>query len=206
MENQIEVLIAENEKLREQIEKINLPKMEKTIKDLTHENKSLKGKNNYLKGSITREVNAKLLSEKVILENKQKELNDLKYDLERKETIINNFDISELNSKIKELDNLNEAIIESLPKSFDKIKGKIIQELSEEFERFSEKNSNDDRACGYLIGINKAKKIIRENLKVNYKELKKINEMDIQNYIISRTYGIREKQNLNIINNFKKNK
>ena len=180
--------------------------MEKTIKDLTDENKSLKGKNNYLKGSITREVNAKLLSEKVILENKQKELNDLKYDLERKETIINNFDISELNSKIKELDNLNTAIIESLPKSFDKIKGKIIQELSEEFERFSEKNSNDDRACGYLIGINKAKKIIRENLKVNYKELKKINEMDIQNYIISRTYGIREKQNLNIINNFKKNK
>ena len=201
MEKQVELLIEENEKLRGQIEELNSLEMEKTIKGLVSENKSLKNKNNYLKGSITREVNQRLQHERIDLENKERELNNLRDDLEKKQKIINNFDIDELNTKIEELQNLNDAIIHSLPNSFDEIKEQIIKELTEEFERFSEKDNNTDRTCGYLIGINKAKKIIREKLKVSKEHLKEINDKEINSYIYFRKHIMENNNNINIINN-----
>ena len=69
--------------------------------------------------------------------------------------------IYELKRKLEHCDYENRRRLED---DFKDIKNKIIDELSKELVRWTEENDIDNqRSQGYLIGINKAKKIIKEN-------------------------------------------
>ena len=69
--------------------------------------------------------------------------------------------IYELKRKVEHYDYENRKQLED---DFKDIKNKIIDELSKELIRWTEENDIDNqRSQGYLIGINKAKKIIKEN-------------------------------------------
>lgn len=69
--------------------------------------------------------------------------------------------IYELKRKVEHYDYENRKQLED---DFKDIKNKIIDELSKELVRWTEENDIDNqRSQGYLIGINKAKKIIKEN-------------------------------------------
>ena len=70
-------------------------------------------------------------------------------------------EIHELKRKVEHNDYENRRQLEE---DFKDIKNKIIDELSKELIRWTEENDIDNqRSQGYLIGINKAKKIIKEN-------------------------------------------
>ncbi len=69
--------------------------------------------------------------------------------------------IYDLKRKVEHYDDENRKQLED---DFKDIKNKIIDELSKELVRWTEENDIDNqRSQGYLIGINKAKKIIKEN-------------------------------------------
>lgn len=69
--------------------------------------------------------------------------------------------IYELKRTVEHYDDENRKQLED---DFKDIKNKIIDELSKELVRWTEENDVDNqRSQGYLIGINKAKKIIKEN-------------------------------------------
>lgn len=69
--------------------------------------------------------------------------------------------IYELKRKVEHYDYENRKQLED---DFKDIKNKIIDELSKELVRWTEeKDIDNQRSQGYLIGITKAKKIIKEN-------------------------------------------
>lgn len=77
--------------------------------------------------------------------------------------------IYELKRKVEHYDYENRKQLED---DFKDIKNKIIDELSKELVRWTEENDIDNqRSQGYLIGINKAKKIIKENFVFELKTL-----------------------------------
>ena len=70
--------------------------------------------------------------------------------------------IDELRRKIEQNDDINRK---QLSDDFELIKQQIIDKLSEELIRWTEEYDIDnERSQGYMIGINKAKKIIKENM------------------------------------------
>ena len=70
--------------------------------------------------------------------------------------------IDELRTKVEQNDDINRK---QLSDDFELIKQQIIDKLSEELIRWTEEYDIDsERSQGYMIGINKAKKIIKENM------------------------------------------
>ena len=70
--------------------------------------------------------------------------------------------IEELRTKVEQNDDTNRK---QLSDDFELIKQQIIDKLSEELIRWTEEYDIDnERSQGYMIGINKAKKIIKENM------------------------------------------
>ena len=70
--------------------------------------------------------------------------------------------IDELRRKVEQNDDINRK---QLSDDFELIKQQIIDKLSEELIRWTEEYDIDnERSQGYMIGINKAKKIIKENM------------------------------------------
>ena len=70
--------------------------------------------------------------------------------------------IDELRRKVEQNDDINRK---QLSDDFELIKQQIIDKLSEELLRWTEEYDIDnERSQGYMIGINKAKKIIKENM------------------------------------------
>ena len=70
--------------------------------------------------------------------------------------------IDELRRKVEKNDDINRK---QLSDDFELIKQQIIDKLSEELIRWTEEYDIDnERSQGYMIGINKAKKIIKENM------------------------------------------
>ena len=70
--------------------------------------------------------------------------------------------IDELRIKVEQNDDINRK---QLSDDFELIKQQIIDKLSEELIRWTEEYDIDnERSQGYMIGINKAKKIIKENM------------------------------------------
>ena len=93
-------------------------------------------------------------------------------EIERKENFFKNTNIEtlriekqnieELRSKVEENDDINRK---QLSDDFELMKQQIIDKLSEELIRWTEEYDIDnERSQGYMIGINKAKKIIKENM------------------------------------------
>lgn len=73
--------------------------------------------------------------------------------------------IDKLKQEVEQRDRENR---DSLKENFEKSKQNIIDELSKELIRWTEENDIDNqRSQGYVIGINKAKKIIKEKLILN---------------------------------------
>ena len=88
--------------------------------------------------------------------------------------------IDELRRKVEQNDDINRK---QLSDDFELMKQQIIDKLSEELIRWTEEYDVDnERSQGYMIGINKAKKIIKENmifkLKTDSVRLMRIKEMD----------------------------
>lgn len=95
------------------------------------------------------------------LEEKKKFLENNNYESLNKEKE----EIIELRRKVEENDDKNR---EQLKKDFEDAKQEIIDELSKELIRWTEENDIDNqRSQGYVIGINKAKKVIREKMIFN---------------------------------------
>ena len=70
--------------------------------------------------------------------------------------------ITDLRREVENNDDINRKQLEN---DFEIIKQEIIDELSKELIRWTEENDIDNqRSQGYVIGINKAKKIIREKM------------------------------------------
>lgn len=104
--------------------------------------------------------------------NREKNVKWKEEALKRKEEFIknNNYDelykekqkLNDLRKEIEKRDNINR---EQLRLDFETIKQSIKDELSQELIRWSEEYDIDnERSRGYMIGINKAKKIIDENM------------------------------------------
>lgn len=192
MEKQIEILLLDNEKLQEENTELKeqIENLQEEITQLREEKRHLTSSNNAYKGQITMKVNKAVEHERWELEHKEKELQE-------KENILKEYNIDELEEKIKELKNsvkiitdLNEENKEIVQNVFEECKNKINEELTQEFERFSEKDNDSDKTCGYLIGINKSKKIIRENLKISNFELKEYNPKEFIEYLGNKTSAL----------------
>ena len=111
--------------------------------------------------------------------NVQREVRDREFrvklkeeEIERKENFFENTNIetlriekqniNELRRKVEQNDDINRK---QLNDDFKLMKQQIIDKLSEELIRWTEEYDIDnERSQGYMIGINKAKKIIKENM------------------------------------------
>lgn len=116
-------------------------------------------------GAYKTKVQREVLNREIIVKQKEEEL-------KRKEDFIknNNYDKlrkekNEINDLRKEIEKRDNANREQLRLDFEVIKQSIKDELSKELIRWSEEYDIDnERSRGYMIGINKAKKIIDENM------------------------------------------
>ena len=92
--------------------------------------------------------------------------------LKEKEDFLKNTNIESLRMEKQKIDELRREVEQNddinrkqLSDDFELIKQQIIDKLSEELIRWTEEYDIDnERSQGYMIGINKAKKIIKENM------------------------------------------
>ena len=92
--------------------------------------------------------------------------------LKEKEDFLKNTNIESLRIEKQKIDELRREVEQNddinrkqLSDDFELIKQQIIDKLSEELIRWTEEYDIDnERSQGYMIGINKAKKIIKENM------------------------------------------
>ena len=93
-------------------------------------------------------------------------------ELKEKEDFLKNTNIESLRIEKQKIDELRREVEQNddinrkkLRDDFELIKKQIIDKLSEELIRWTEEYDIDnERSQGYMIGINKAKKIIKENM------------------------------------------
>ena len=111
--------------------------------------------------------------------NVQREVRDREFrvkwkeeEIERKEKFFENTNIETLRIEKQNIDELRRKVEKNddinrkqLSDDFELMKQQIIDKLSEELIRWTEEYDIDnERSQGYMIGINKAKKIIKENM------------------------------------------
>ena len=93
-------------------------------------------------------------------------------ELKEKEDFLKNTNIESLRIEKQKIDKLRREVEQNddinrkqLSDDFELIKQQIIDKLSEELIRWTEEYDIDnERSQGYIIGINKAKKIIKEKM------------------------------------------
>ena len=93
-------------------------------------------------------------------------------EIERRENFLKNTNIESLRIEKQNIDELRRKVEQNddinrkqLSDDFELMKQQIIDKLSEELIRWTEEYDVDnERSQGYMIGINKAKKIIKENM------------------------------------------
>ena len=93
-------------------------------------------------------------------------------EIERREDFLKNTNIESLHIEKQNIDKLRRKVEQNddinrkqLSDDFKLMKQQIIDKLSEELIRWTEEYDVDnERSQGYMIGINKAKKIIKENM------------------------------------------
>ena len=116
-------------------------------------------------GAYKREVQKEVLDRERMVKWKEETLKE-KEDFLKNTNIeslrIEKQEIDELRRKVEQNDDINRK---QLSDDFELIKQQIIDKLSEELIRWTEEYDIDnERSQGYMIGINKAKKIIKENM------------------------------------------
>lgn len=130
-------------------------------------------------GAYKKTVQQEVLNREIMVKWKEEELKE-------KEEFLKNTNIESLRIEKQKIDELRREVEKNddinrkqLSDDFELIKQQIIDKLSEELIRWTENYDIDsERSQGYMIGINKAKKIIKENmifkLKTNSARLMKL--------------------------------
>ena len=116
-------------------------------------------------GAYKTKVQREVLNRETMVKWKEEELR-------RKEDFLKNTNIESLRIEKQKIDKLRREVEQNddinrkqLSDDFELIKQQIIDKLSEELIRWTEEYDIDnERSQGYMIGINKAKKIIKENM------------------------------------------
>lgn len=166
------------EKLQTQIEYWKKEAIEMTQKYKSQCSKMGGYKTKVAKEVRQREKDLKIIEERI--DEKKKFLEENNYeDFKTKQD-----NIDKLKIEVEQRDRENRN---SLKENFEKSKQNIIDELSKELIRWTEENDIDNqRSQGYVIGINKAKKIIKEKLILNMEHMlsieteNKLKEMEKQ--------------------------
>ena len=161
--NEIQDLQQKNKELAEE------------LKEWKHKYKSQCSKMGAYKQKVSKEIRER--ERKIGI--KEWKLEDREREITRKENFLETTDyesLSNLKHEILEDKRINR---EQLRKDFEKAKENIINELSDELIRWTEANDIDNpRSQGYVIGINKAKKIIREKMNFHLEtEMRKLSEL-----------------------------
>ena len=116
-------------------------------------------------GAYKTKVQKEVLDREKMVKWKEEELKEKEYFLKNtniESLRIEKQEIDELRRKVEQNDDINRK---QLSDDFELIKQQIIDKLSEELIRWTEEYDIDnERSQGYMIGINKAKKIIKENM------------------------------------------
>ena len=116
-------------------------------------------------GAYKTKVQREVLNREQMVKLKEEELKE-------KEDFLKNTNIESLRIEKQKIDELRRKVEQNddtnrkqLSDDFELIKQQIIDKLSEELIRWTEEYDIDnERSQGYMIGINKAKKIIKENM------------------------------------------
>ena len=116
-------------------------------------------------GAYKKKVQQEVLEREQMVKWKEEELKE-------KEDFLKNTNIESLRIEKQKIDELRREVEQNddinrkqLSDDFELIKQQIIDKLSEELIRWTEEYDIDnERSQGYMIGINKAKKIIKENM------------------------------------------
>ena len=116
-------------------------------------------------GAYKKKTQREVLNRETMVKWKEEELKE-------KEEFLKNTNIESLRIEKQKIDELRREVEKNddinrkqLSDDFELIKQQIIDKLSEELIRWTENYDIDsERSQGYMIGINKAKKIIKENM------------------------------------------
>ena len=143
------------------MKEMSVEELQQEVKKWKSKYQSQVGKMGAYKTKVQREV---LDREKMVRwkEEALKEKEDFLKNTNIESLRIEKQKIDELRSKVEQNDDINRK---QLSDDFELIKQQIIDKLSEELIRWTEEYDIDnERSQGYMIGINKAKKIIKENM------------------------------------------
>ena len=143
------------------MKEMSVEELQEEVKKWKSKYQSQVGKMGAYKTKVQREV---LDREKMVKwkEEALKEKEDFLKNTNIESLRIEKQKIDELRSEVEQNDDINRK---QLSDDFELIKQQIIDKLSEELIRWTEEYDIDnERSQGYMIGINKAKKIIKENM------------------------------------------
>lgn len=140
---------------------MSVEELQKEVEEWKSKYKSQVSKMGAYKTKVQREV----LNREQMVKWKEEELKE-------KEDFLKNTNIESLRIEKQKIDELRRKVEQNddtnrkqLSDDFELIKQQIIDKLSEELIRWTEEYDIDsERSQGYMIGINKAKKIIKENM------------------------------------------
>lgn len=155
------------EELKQRIEYL-----EEKVEEWKHRYNSNRGKMANYKREVAKEVRERENK----LQDKERELKYRENEVENKIIFLENTNFEDLKKEKLKIDELKQKVEdndyinrEQIKNDFENSKQKIIDELSKELIRWTEENDIDNqRSQGYVIGINKAKKIIKENMEFNF--------------------------------------
>lgn len=125
-------------------------------------------------GAYKKKVQQEVRKREFNVELREKRVKEKELFLEKSNYVDLNNKYIELQHKVRKVYDYDRENRKQLEKEFENIKNNIIDKLSEELVRFTELYDVDnEKTQGYLIGINKAKKIIKEemNFKLIHKSL-----------------------------------
>ena len=143
------------------MKEMSVEELQQEVKKWKSKYQSQVGKMGAYKAKVQREV---LDREKMVRwkEEELKEKEDFLKNTNIESLRIEKQKIDELRREVEQNDDINRK---QLSDDFELIKQQIIDKLSEELIRWTEEYDIDnERSQGYMIGINKAKKIIKENM------------------------------------------
>ena len=147
---------------------MNIEELQEEVKKLQEEAENWKSK---YKSQVSKMGGYKTKVQREVL-NREQMVKWKEKEIERREDFLKNTNIESLRIEKQNIDELRRKVEQNddtnrkqLSDDFKLMKQQIIDKLSEELIRWTEEYDIDnERSQGYMIGINKAKKIIKENM------------------------------------------
>ena len=168
-----------------ELEEMSKEELQEKVEKLQEEAENWKSK---YKSQVSKMGAYKTKTQREVL-NREIRLKWKEEEIERREDFLKNTNIESLQIEKQKIDELRRKVEQNddanrkqLRDDFELMKQQIIDKLSEELIRWTEEYDVDnERSQGYMIGINKAKKIIKENmifkLKTDSERLMRINKI-----------------------------